>query len=102
MKKHTFLKSPHLFSPIAIIGAGAWGSALAIHLARKEQKVHLWAYEKQQITEINTKKTNERYLPGIVFPPNIICSDDYQTILSGVQDSLIAVPSAAFYGTLKL
>lgn len=96
-----FLKSPHLFSPIAIIGAGAWGSALAIHLARKEQEVRLWAYEKQQITEINTKRTNERYLPGVIFPPNIICSDDYQTTLSGVQDSLIAVPSAAFYGTLK-
>jgi glycerol-3-phosphate dehydrogenase (NAD(P)+) len=93
-------KSETLF-PISIIGAGAWGSALAIHLARQGQEVRLWAYEKQQVTEINTKRTNERYLPGVVLPSNITCSDDYQTVLSGTQDILIAVPSAAFHTTLK-
>jgi glycerol-3-phosphate dehydrogenase (NAD(P)+) len=87
--------------PISIIGAGAWGSALAIHLARKHQEVRLWAYEKQQVLEINTKRTNERYLPGITFPSNIICTDDYQTVLSGTEDILIVVPSVAFHTTLK-
>lgn len=92
------LSETHL--PISIIGAGAWGSALAIHLARKGQKVRLWAYEEQQAIEINTKRTNERYLPGILFPSNITCSDDYQTVLSGTQDILIVVPSVAFHATL--
>ncbi|EDP46542.1 NAD(P)H-dependent glycerol-3-phosphate dehydrogenase [Rickettsiella grylli] len=101
MKKHRSLKSSDDCSPIAIIGAGAWGSALAIHLARNDQKVRLWAYEKQQITEINTRRTNERYLPDVLFPSNITCSDDYQTIFSGVQDVLIAVPSIAFRDTLR-
>ena len=87
--------------PISIIGAGAWGSALAIHLARKQQEVRLWAYEKRQVLEINTKRTNERYLPGIVFPSNIICIDDCQKALSGTKDILIVVPSAAFKITLK-
>lgn len=95
------IKSSGLFPSIAIIGAGAWGSALAIHLARKGQAVRLWAYEKQQVAEINTKKTNERYLPDIIFPSNITCSDDYQTVLSETQDILIVVPSAAFHTTLK-
>lgn len=87
--------------PISIIGAGAWGSALAIHLARKHQNVHLWAYEKQQVSEINIKRTNERYLPGTVFPSNITCTDDYQKALLGTKDILIVVPSVAFRSTLK-
>ncbi len=87
--------------PISIIGAGAWGSALAIHLARKHQEVRLWAYKKQQVSEINTNRTNERYLPGIVFPSNITCIDDYQEVLSGTEDILIVVPSVAFHTTLK-
>lgn len=87
--------------PISIIGAGAWGSALAIHLARMHQEVRLWAYEKQQVYEINTNKTNERYLPGIVFPSNITCTDDYQEVLSGTEDILIVVPSVGFNTTLK-
>ncbi|RDH41159.1 MAG: NAD(P)-dependent glycerol-3-phosphate dehydrogenase [Candidatus Aquirickettsiella gammari] len=86
--------------PIAIIGAGAWGSALAIHLARKGQEVRLWAYEREQIIEINATRINARYLPAVIFPPNIHCSDDYQTVLSGVQDILIVVPSAVFHANL--
>lgn len=89
------------YLPIAIIGAGAWGSALAIHLARQHQEVHLWAYEKKRVIEINTKRKNDRYLPGITFPSSISCSDDYQVSLSGTQDILIVVPSVAFQATLK-
>ena len=91
----------HYNLPISIIGAGAWGSALAIHLARNHQEVRLWAYEKQQVSEINTNRTNEQYLPGIVFPANITCIDDYQEVLSGTEDILVVVPSAAFHTTLK-
>jgi glycerol-3-phosphate dehydrogenase (NAD(P)+) len=100
MKNHMSVKSSSPHPPIAIIGAGAWGSALAIHLARKGQEVRLWAYEKEQVTEINTKRTNSRYLPGIVFPPNILCFDDYQTVLSEAQDILVVVPSVAFHASL--
>lgn len=95
------IKSSTLDSSIAIIGAGAWGSALAIHLARKHQAVRLWSYEKQQVSEINIKRTNERYLPGIVFPSNITCTEDYQTVLLETKDILIVVPSIAFHTTLK-
>lgn len=88
-------------SSIAILGAGAWGSALAIHLARKHQEVRLWAYEKKQADEINAKRTNTQYLPEVVFPSNIICSNDFQTVLSATKDILIVVPSIAFQTTLK-
>lgn len=86
--------------PIAIIGAGAWGSALAVHLARKGQEVRLWAYEREQIIEINATRVNVAYLPEVMFPPNIHCSDDYQTVLRGAQDILIVVPSAVFHANL--
>ena len=86
--------------PIAIIGAGAWGSALAVHLARKGQEVRLWAYETEQIVAINATRINARYLPEVVFPANILCSDDYQTVLIGAQDILIVVPSAVFHANL--
>ncbi len=87
-------------SPIAVIGAGAWGSALAVHLARKGQEVRLWAYEREQIIKINATRINAGYLPEVIFPPNIYCSDDYQTVLRGVQDILIVVPSAVFRANL--
>lgn len=90
----------NVFSPIAIIGAGAWGTALAVHLATKGQEVRLWAYEKEQVIEMNAKRTNSRYLPDIVLPPNIQCADDYQIVLAGAQDVLIVVPSATFHATL--
>ncbi|MFM2322773.1 MAG: glycerol-3-phosphate dehydrogenase [Pseudomonadota bacterium] len=86
--------------PIAIIGAGAWGSALAVHLARKGQEVRLWAYEAEQIVAINATRINARYLPDVIFPANILCSDDYQTVLMGAQDILIVVPSAVFHANL--
>lgn len=92
--------SSTIFSPIAIIGAGAWGSALAVHLAKKGQEVRLWAYENTQVDEINTKRTNSRYLPDITFPANIMCANDYQRVVSEVQDVLIVVPSATFRTTL--
>jgi glycerol-3-phosphate dehydrogenase (NAD(P)+) len=88
-------------SSIAILGAGAWGSALAIHLARKQQEVRLWAYEQKQVAEINAKRTNDRYLPGIIFPSNIICSHDYQAVIATTSDILIAVPSIVFQSNLK-
>lgn len=95
------IKSSNFGSSIAILGAGAWGSALAIHLARKQQEIRLWAYEKKQVAEINSERTNNRYLPGITFPQNIICSDDYQAVISTTRDILMAVPSSVFQSNLK-
>lgn len=92
--------SSHSFSSIAVLGAGAWGTALALHLARNHQSIRLWAYEKEQVEEINTTHYNSRYLPDQQLPPTIVCSHDYATVLSGVQDILIAAPSAVFRATL--
>jgi glycerol-3-phosphate dehydrogenase (NAD(P)+) len=91
--------SPSSF-PIAVLGAGAWGTALALHLARNHQSVKLWAYEEKQVYEINTTQRNSRYLPDFILPATIVCSHDYQWVLSEVQDIVIAVPSSVFRATL--
>ncbi|MES2141365.1 MAG: NAD(P)H-dependent glycerol-3-phosphate dehydrogenase [Pseudomonadota bacterium] len=91
----------HSLLPIAVLGAGAWGTALALHLARNGQHVKLWAYEKEQVEQINKTRCNSRYLPNQVLPSSIVCSHDYQEVLSEVRDILIVVPSSVFRTTLQ-
>jgi len=67
---------------ISIIGAGAWGSALAIHLAKNSnpsflQSIFLFSKSQKQIKEINSLHTNSKIFPGIKFPANIIASADF-------------------------
>lgn len=93
-------ESVNSFSPIAVLGAGAWGTALALHLARNGQAVKLWAYEKEQVEQINTARYNTRYLPDQELPSSIVCSHDYESVLADVRDVLIVVPSTAFRATL--
>lgn len=51
---------------VTVIGAGAWGTALAIHCARKGHDTLLWAMEKDAVEEINTKHTNETFLKASI------------------------------------
>ncbi len=65
---------------IAILGAGSWGSALALLLAEKNNDVILWCRREEQALEINAKHTNEQYLSGISFPKRIIATNDFSDI----------------------
>lgn len=88
------------FPPIAILGAGAWGTALTLHLANKGQTVKLWTYEKEHAAEINMQRLNSRYLPDQKLPTLIQCSHDLPAMVDQVRDILIVVPSSAFRATL--
>ena len=59
---------------ISIIGAGSWGTALAILLAEKGYKVSLWTRRKELAAEINKKRENSQYLKGIRMPKSIIAT----------------------------
>lgn len=61
---------------IAVIGAGGWGSALAILLSENKYRVTLWAYESELVNEISSKRTNSKFLPNKIFPENIYPSND--------------------------
>src|SRR5580704_13736810 len=56
---------------LAIIGAGSWGTALAIVLAPKFERVRLWVYEKDLAERMNTSRENDVFLPGLSLPQNV-------------------------------
>jgi glycerol-3-phosphate dehydrogenase (NAD(P)+) len=84
-----------------VIGAGSWGTALAVHLA-KRQKVWLWTREPDQRELLAKKRCNEKYLPGIAFPENLNIADDLQSALNQSSQVLLAVPSHGFKTTFEL
>lgn len=61
---------------VAVIGAGAWGTTMANHLAAKVNEVRLWTHQKDTLTAMVEKRCNERYLPGVVLNEKIIVTDD--------------------------
>lgn len=88
--------------PIAILGAGSWGTALALHLVNAGQTVSLWTLDADHADAMNLTKENQRYLPGIPLPTSLHISADLKKTLDHVQDILIVVPSVGFKDTLLL
>ncbi|HPQ86927.1 MAG TPA: NAD(P)H-dependent glycerol-3-phosphate dehydrogenase [Gammaproteobacteria bacterium] len=84
----------------AVIGAGSWGTALAIQLARNGT-TYLWGRKPQHIDEMQKSRKNQKYLPGIVFPDNIIPEKDLEKAISSSDAVLVVSPSHAFAEILK-
>ncbi len=80
---------------ITILGAGSWGTALAIHLARAGHQVRLWGNEPEQIRQLQTESCNNQYLPGIEFPPGLTPVVSLQQALSKPSWILLVIPSHA-------
>jgi glycerol-3-phosphate dehydrogenase (NAD(P)+) len=95
------LQSPP-FAPMAVIGAGSWGTALAIHCARAGHPTRLWARDAALIESMRRDRRNVRYLPEARFPAGLEAVADLGEALKGARDVLIAVPSSAFRSTLEL
>lgn len=85
---------------IAVLGAGSWGTALAMQLARNGQSCLLWARNAGQVTEMKTRHENPRFLPGLSFPDGLEVTDDLDAAVLSSRRLLIAVPSHAFVGLL--
>ena len=88
-------------TPIAVLGAGSWGTALAAHLVRHEQPVYLWEYDKDQVLAMQRDRCNEQYAPGFAFPESMRVTNSLKDVVADVQDILIVVPSFAFRQTLQ-
>jgi len=78
---------------IGVIGAGGWGTTLANLLAEKNYKVRLWAYEEDVVRDINEKRENSQFLPGIKLSGNIEATNDLKEAVSGKDVIITAVPS---------
>jgi glycerol-3-phosphate dehydrogenase (NAD(P)+) len=87
--------------PMTVIGAGSWGTALAIQLAREGHLTHLWGRDRVQLDAMRRARRNERYLPEAGFPEALQVANDLEQALKGARDVLIAVPSHAFRATLE-
>ncbi|MAG91454.1 glycerol-3-phosphate dehydrogenase [Candidatus Woesearchaeota archaeon] len=86
---------------ISVIGAGSWGTTLAILLADKGLDVKLWTRREELSREIESKRENKQYLPGIKFPDNLIADHSLKNALENSEMILSAVPSEFLRQTLK-
>jgi len=85
---------------ISVLGAGAWGTALAISLAPRHQ-VTLWARDAQQAEAMQTSRVNQRYLPNIEFPQALLLSADFDAAVSDADLLIVAVPVSSLRGILQ-
>lgn len=85
---------------VAVLGSGAWGTALAVSFAPRHQ-VTLWARDAQQIEAMCSTRRNQRYLPDIPLPGELKLSSDLNEALTGVELVIVAVPVAALRSTLQ-
>jgi len=86
------LKQPE---SIAVIGAGSWGTALAIQFARAQQFTSLWGRAEDEPERLARERRNQRYLPDVDFPDELMIEDELEKAIQGNHDLLIAVPSHA-------
>ncbi|MDR0570774.1 MAG: NAD(P)H-dependent glycerol-3-phosphate dehydrogenase [Clostridiales Family XIII bacterium] len=81
---------------IAVIGAGSWGTALAISLGSKGHETVIWDVDKDLLAGIDKSRENGRYLPGIRLNDNIVVAYDMKVALDGADMALFAVPAQHF------
>jgi len=85
---------------IAIVGAGSWGTALAVHLARGGERVTLWARSGEVVEAIRARRRNPWYLSDVELPTGIDATSDAAAALDGATLVIVAVPSEFFAATL--
>ena len=81
---------------IAVLGAGSWGTALAMLLRRNGALVRLWSHLPDQVSRLQKDEENKEFLPGIPFPEGLQVTGDLSAALQGVDEILVVVPSHAF------
>ncbi|MEK5146849.1 MAG: NAD(P)H-dependent glycerol-3-phosphate dehydrogenase [Psychrobacillus psychrotolerans] len=80
---------------VTVLGAGSWGTALAMVLANNEHDCLLWSHRDDQATEITTNHTNKKYLPETILPTNLKATSDFQQAIQHANVIVIAVPTKA-------
>ena len=78
----------------AVVGSGAWGTALAAHVARLGHDVVMWAFEPEVAREITTQHVNSTFLPGLVLPETIRASHEPAEVVRNAEVVILVPPSS--------
>lgn len=81
---------------MAVLGAGSYGTSLAISLARNGANVILWGHEPEHMAQLEMDRANEAFLPGVAFPDSLIVTTDLEQAVKASRDLLVVVPSHVF------
>lgn len=84
-----------MFKKVSVIGAGGWGTALAVLLAEHGREVSLWSHNSAVAAEIAADRTNETYLPGVRLPENVLATDNLAEASEGADLAVVVTPSKA-------
>jgi glycerol-3-phosphate dehydrogenase (NAD(P)+) len=87
--------------PVAIIGGGGWGTALAATLARTDRRVSLWVYEADLAEGMSETRENPVYLPSIRIPKSVHVSNSMISVLADSRIVIMAVPSHVFRSVVQ-
>src|SRR5262245_50358338 len=86
---------------LALIGGGSWGTALAVHLARRGADVRLWVREAEIVESIRQTRRNAWYLSDVEMPPGVRPTGDLAAAVEGAALVVVAVPSEFVSAVLK-
>lgn len=86
---------------LAVLGAGSWGTALAILFAQNGFRTLLWGRDAARQEQLAHERENTRYLPGVGFPENLLIREDLLETVEAAAHVLVAAPSHAFRATLE-
>lgn len=87
--------------PAAVLGAGSWGTALAVHLASVGHRVRLWGRDAALVERLRTGRVNDTYLPGVRLPGVVLPSSAMADVVSGAKFVTVAVPSHGLRGAVR-
>ncbi len=86
---------------MTVIGAGSYGTSLAISLARNGDNIVLWGHEAEHMQRLQNDRSNQEFLPNVAFPESLIVESDLKKAVQASRDLLIVVPSHVFHLVLK-
>ena len=86
---------------IGVVGAGAWGTAIAKVLAEKDHRVEIWAHEAAVADQINRRHLNNRYLMGVSLPPALSAATDLRKVAARKEFLFLAVPTPFLLGVVR-
>ena len=89
-------------APVAVIGAGSFGTALAIQLARRGSRTRLWGRNVAEMADADRTRRNPRYLVDCELPVTLVATGDIDAALRDAQDIVIATPSHALRATIEM